>query len=304
MPAFLTPNYWQKRLKNAKERLQRAKRRKLRYELLEDRRLLATVTIITHGFQLDVDSESSYPVWPVSMGEAILDVSDGEATSRSKGSIFKSDPTSGSWMPIGSWNNSNQRDQDVVLLFDWVDESDKFQDGWLEAAADSLFASLTKQNQDLGGTLAGTSFLDVATQSESNVLDIHFIGHSRGAVLNSLVTQRIAANFPTYLIDQVTSLDPHPAQLMSDPGYNSLSPNDSTLATGVNVVFADNYYRKDGTILVGPIYENDLDFDGVVADRAHNLKLSESVLGDNTGSLSEHSDVSYLVLWDCDFDIA
>jgi len=228
-------------------------RRSLRIEMLEDRRMLAGVTVITHGFTPSPSAIiDSFPDWPVTLGQAILDVADGAQTNKSTGSMYRSDPSSGIWQPInaGIWNNTNSINQEIVLLFDWSQESDRFKDGWLEAAADGLFSGLVKKNTN----------------------------------------KRIAKYFPTLQIDHVTSLDPHPAQLMNDPGYNPSSPNDSFLRTYTNVAFADNYYRTDGIPIYDDVYENDLDFDGVVANGAYNVKLSETLLGLG-GSLSEHSDV-------------
>ena len=258
--------------------------RPLRFEPLEDRRMLsAGVTIITHGFQLF----GQFPQWMTTMGQAVLERADGPLTDQSTGSIFKHDPATGLWTPLADevWTNSNSLDDHVVLLYDWADESDDFDDGWLEAAADNLFASLLRINDNLGGELAGTSFLDVGYEPGNGLLDFHFIGHSRGAVLNSLATERFDNQFDV-MIEQVTSLDPHPASPMNDPGYDSNNPNfNSRLFTYDNVVFADNYFRQDGS------YEPlSFDFNGVFANGAYNLQIPEAVLL-GTGSSLEHSDV-------------
>ncbi len=272
------------------------RRKKLQMELLEERRMLARVTVISHGFSLG----GTLPTWPAAYGQAILEDArrDAAQSSNNYGSLFVHDPITGSWQANSSWwSNTNRADQEIALVFNWAQESNNAelslfrQNGWLEAAADSLFSSLVTSNGHLPGGLEDKSILDLArSPHDSNYLDLHFIGHSRGAVLNSLVTERMAAYFPELTIDQVTSLDPHPASPMNDPGYvSTFGFGSGSLRTFSNVHFADNYYRQDG------LYEADGDFDGVVAPGAFNVKLREPTLGSGGSLLGgydlEHSDV-------------
>jgi hypothetical protein len=262
---------------------------KLAFESLENRALLAAggVTVITHGAQF---AGTMIPDWVVTMGQAILDRADGASTARSTGSMYQHDPATGGWTPVAAsvWNNSNNPDQDVVLLYNWTDESDQLQNGWLEAAADYLFASLLDENDNLPGGMHDARFIDLALAAGGGggLLDLHLIGHSRGGVLNSYVAERFDAAFEDLVIDQVTSLDAHPASLMGDRGYNSSNPGDSRLFTFGNVRFADNYFQSDGNY--EPIFT--FDFDGVVANGAYNFQIPTSVL-ENGGASLEHSDV-------------
>jgi hypothetical protein len=262
--------------------------RRFDFERLEERRLLAAgVTVITHGAQF---FSSGLPDWTVTLGQAILDRADGPLTAHNVGSMFQHDPASGRWQPVASsvWSNSNEPDQAIVLLYDWASESGTLADGWLAGAADNLFASLVGANDNLPGALAGTSFVELALEAGrgGGLLDMHFIGHSRGAVLNSLVTERFDAYLPDLTIDQVTTLDPHPAAPMNDPGYVSASPSTNSRAfTYDNVRFADNYFQQDGSYepLLPP------DFDGVPADGAYNFQIPSAVLRTGGGSLN-HTD--------------
>ena len=108
--------------------------------------------------------------------------------------MFKHDFATGQWVPVGAsaWSNSNQPTDHIVLVYDWAAESAFFEDGWLEAAADNLYASLLSTNANLAGGLQGVSFFDAALAAGGGggLLDLHFIGHSRGGVLNSLVAER------------------------------------------------------------------------------------------------------------------
>jgi hypothetical protein len=262
--------------------------RRLALEHLEDRRVLAAgVTVITHGAQFT----GGLPDWTVTMGQAILDRADGALTTRNVGSLLQHNPATGQWQAVGNaaWTNSNSQNDHIVLLYDWSDESATFADGWLEAAADNLFASLLSVNNSLAGGLQGTSFFDaaVAGGGGGGQLELHLIGHSRGAVLNSLVAARFDRYFGELTIDHATTLDAHPASYMNDPGYVATSPGqNSRVFTYDNVRFADNYYQSDNSY--EPIFT--FDFDGVIANGAYNFQLPTPVL-ENGGSSLEHSDV-------------
>jgi len=226
----------------------------------------AEVTIITHGFF----PLRSAPGWTYTMADAILDRADG-STSRltSYGSIYVHDTATGGWKAASVPNRSNtdRADQHIVLIFDWATESDKQENGWLEAAADSLFAAL--QMKPPGIELGSGTFLSASH-------NLHFIGHSRGAVLNSRVCNRIGWWFPELKVDHVTSLDPHPAGPMNDFGYDSATGT-GTLDTYQKVQFADNYYRRDpaGYEPGFPSY----DFSGVpVRGVSFERELTETVL--------------------------
>ncbi len=227
------------------------------------------VTIVTHGFQLAGGPDSRTPDWTMEMAEAILE------RNGSSGSILVHDPNLNRWVPPESrglpvsWNNSNDLDDEIVLVYDWSWESNDFQKGWLEAAADSLFTNL----------VAPFGF---TSEKYHNLLTrpMHFIGHSRGTVVNSLAASRLNYYFPELQISQFTTLDPHPSTIHRDPGYDADPPE---LRIPDNVLWADNYYRKDGA------YELDNDFNGVEAIGAFNLQLNEDVL-QGAGHLQEHSD--------------
>jgi hypothetical protein len=266
--------------------------RRLSVEHLEDRRMLvAGVTVITHGAQFAAFGDPGLPDWTVTMGQAILDRADGALTGRNQGSLFQNDQATGLWRAVGdaAWINSNTVDDQIVLLYEWADESAVLENGWLEAAADHLYSSLLSLNQNLAGAIQGKSFFEAAVDAGSGggLLDLHFIGHSRGGVLNSRVAERFARDFPELMIDQVTTLDAHPASYMNDPGYVATNPSaNSRVFTYTNVAFADNYYQSDGSY--EPLFT--FDFDGVIANGAYNLQLPTPVL-ENGGAGLEHSDV-------------
>lgn len=208
------------------------------------------VTVITHGFQPGLGQFEALPSWSLEMGTNIL----GRA---GRGNLFEHNPRTGLWdaVPDPSSNSGNANDE-IVLVYNWVAESDRLRKGWLEAAADNLFASL---RQPLPGLPASLNLLNKP---------LHFIGHSRGAVLNALVTNLLGHYFGTS-VDHVTTLDPHPI-IASDPQPGNNQNIDPGIVTYGNVSWADNYWRRDGA--------GDLDFDGQAVVGARDVQLTEQTL--------------------------
>lgn len=142
------------------------------------------VTIITHGFQFDLDpGATAHGRWMETLGQVIADASGG-------GSVLMYNKAAGTWEgpdPIPG--------QGVVLVSDWVSESDISDSGFAEAAADAIFASLVRLDQRLDGDIFASQ--------------LHFIGHSRGTVVNSEIIQRLGTHFPGVRNIHMTTLDPH-----------------------------------------------------------------------------------------------
>ena len=135
--------------------------------------------------------------------------------------------------------------KDNVFIFDWTLESAVNSDGFAEAAADVLAATLINLAKD-------NSFL---------LKNLHFIGHSRGCVVNSEAIERLIywANngmVPESMIDKnihMTTLDPHPAGhwytwvAMKDDAVNS-----NNIGIGIcgwksgihKTAFIDNYWEN------------------------------------------------------------
>jgi len=234
------------------------------------------VTIITHGYQFDSGRiQNEFPAWTFYMADAIR-------ARAGVGTILIHDlETGGVTLPPAIWKTDNTYDlnQEIIYIFNWKEESDKgygLGGAWLEAAADALFASLfTTLMGDEFGELSGQRLFDRA--SKDSLLNFHFIGHSRGAVLNTLVTQRFDQYFQGMKIDHVTTLDPHPADGPADQSSLNFddpwsNPNYTKLPTYTNVAFADNYYQQERG------YELDGEFDGITVDGALNAKLDQAAL--------------------------
>lgn len=222
-------------------------------------------TIITHGFSPD-----NKGAWVQGMAEAII-------ARAGEGSIYRYTSQTGglSYVPADVADGSTNV---IVLIFNWVPDSDGPDVGanwnYAQAAGDALYAMLR----------APRYVSAVGEPPENLVTDryIHFIGHSRGACVNSEAVRRLAAaDIP---VDHVTSHDPHPVNGTLDFPYN-FNWGDPVPMVWSNVTFADNYWRADGGGLI-----NGLDFDGIPITGAYNVQLSESALNCCAYSFA-HSDV-------------
>jgi hypothetical protein len=73
-------------------------------------------------------------------------------------------------------------------------------------------------------------------------LPIHLIGHSRGASLMVGLTKRLGEK--GIWVDQLTGLDPHPVDGHND--FLDLDFGDTPMASYVNVVYSESYWRTNG----------------------------------------------------------
>ncbi|MCP4411946.1 MAG: choice-of-anchor D domain-containing protein, partial [Gammaproteobacteria bacterium] len=141
--------------------------------------ILYGTTIITHGFQ--AGGSLPYPGgWLEDMAQAI----------RSRAILGKVMLYNKATGEFDIQPNSDQNGE-TILIFDWAIESDDDFSGFSEAAGDALFSSL------MGGELNGDFSLD----------HLHFIGHSRGCVVNSEAIERLRAIGKP--VEHVTNLDAH-----------------------------------------------------------------------------------------------
>jgi hypothetical protein len=227
--------------------------------------LRAGTTIITHGFApLSTDP----PGWTFTLARAILaaagDPSDCGAVvgETPAGTVFTYQPDSGAWQfECGSSTAAGE----IVLVFNWSRESDGLNvggtQGYAEAAADALYAAL--RDPVLPAAFAGEDLL---------APEVHFIGHSRGAVVNSDCAERLAA--AGIAVDQVTSLDPHPADGTLDYPLDFVDWGDRAPVIWTNVSFADNYWRADGGGFPAAA-----DFDGILVGADVDLDLGGAIEG-------------------------
>jgi DNA/RNA endonuclease G (NUC1) len=157
-----------------------------------------------------------------------------------------------------------------VLLPEWsLDRESVIPDvGFSEGAADALFASMVQLDLALGGKVGEyeNNQLKRLYDSQGKLIrkqgdlfnsPLHFMGFSRGTVVNSEILQRLGTFFPqaggTSMADrdlQMTTIDPHdfyqPSLNLRLPGFFSTNFSDfyePKIQVWNNVTFADNYYQ-------------------------------------------------------------
>ncbi len=152
------------------------------------------VTVLTHGFQLNPtggDERFAQPESFMLLAKLIADASGG-------GVVLSYDKKTGQWTDLSTGLSgvaALQAGKAVVLVSDWKKESDISDSGFAEAAAEALYTSLKDLDNKTGGALFGSK--------------LHFIGHSRGTVVNSEIVQRLGAWDPGVTDIHMTTLDPH-----------------------------------------------------------------------------------------------
>jgi hypothetical protein len=196
-----------------------------------------STTIIAHGLTADFGSGEK-SAWQRAMGRAIIDSSPG-----GEGAVLFYTPSDGAWnLHYGSVDPA----EPLVLVFNWVFESDGLSlpganTNYTEAAGDALYAAL----RDPEGAVA----FELLTGRS-----VHFIGHSRGAVVTSEAVRRLGRD--GIIVDQLTALDPHPVNGFFEDGFGE-DWDDPFPQVWENVVFADTYYRQDGASSFGANQDTD-----------------------------------------------
>ncbi len=144
------------------------------------------MTVITHGFQLS----GTRPNWPLLMAAEIA------ARVRDEGGTAKvleyrptQDPVLAVCTDTSLCGVSDASGHSIVVV-DWGSLSNQSGRGFSEAAGEALAAVL----------LAEGGQLDLSA--------VHFIGHSRGTVVNSEAAERLIATGAA-IVDQMTALDTH-----------------------------------------------------------------------------------------------
>lgn len=197
----------------------------------------AAVTVITHG----VRPLNDFPAWTLNMAEAVKE-------RLGEGSIYVYDLLEEDFIRLQGYGNSDE----AILIFDWSNASNENYTGFSEAAGDALFAGL------ISGEEKGMWTLD----------RVHFIGHSRGPVVNSEAIERLLKVKGAAANIHVTTLDPTDVSLPvgdSDVNGDGLPP----VVIWKGVEFADNYFRK--RYCLG---ESLADFDGIFIEGAVNTDLT------------------------------
>ena len=220
----------------------------------------SSVTVLTNGVEPGNTTDTS---------ESINDIA--RQIEAFGGSVMRYEPTSQEWESVsysqgsGEWNSTDSSPElgkPLVLLADWVDESDidGYQTaGLAEAAADGLFSSLVDFDLDYGGTVGGSESLYAQNgdliRSQGAVFNspLHFIGFGQGAVVNTEIVQRLGTYFPDaggFDAENrdlhFTTVDPLEYTPETVPQFEDTYARmlDPEIVIWDNVTYADNYYQQ------------------------------------------------------------
>ena len=147
-------------------------------------------TVVTHGYQFF----GTVPEWPYALANGVAvraGVEGGE-----EGQVYIYEGSNPDLVVCQHGRCTASGTGHTVIVFDWASESNQSGAGFSEAAAEAFFAGLIAWSE------ADNPLVDLS--------QLHLIGHSRGAIVNSEIAERlIASGYPAPI--QVTSLDPHDA---------------------------------------------------------------------------------------------
>jgi large repetitive protein len=253
-----------------------------------------SVTVLTHGFNPDILSNTkpvltNIPDGFYQLANSIIH------TTKESGLMLRYDLEKHLWVPtdekgqeistnglsLGSFIQSNYLGKSLVLLTDWSQESVIPNSGFTEAVADEIFAAMVSLDQMLGGSVGEqnatgqTRIYDdfgnlIRKQGDLFNSPLHFIGFSRGTVVNSEVIQRLGNYFPgaggRIVLNnqgeivanpdrelQMTTIDPHDFEqgnlnkgfgtILDERLQNYSNFYEPSVKVWSNVTFADNYYQ-------------------------------------------------------------
>ncbi|AFZ38163.1 outer membrane adhesin like protein (plasmid) [Stanieria cyanosphaera PCC 7437] len=275
----------------------------------------SSVSILTHGFTL-LPGSTGIDSATYDLAAAIADSQRNEPDEQ--GLILRYDKPTGQWIPIDEKQNvldsvtggldtddpnylstvasnikANYQNKPLVLIPEWSLDYESVLpiSGFTEGAADAIFASMVQLDQALGGEIGITNDAGELTQLYDDEGDLirtygdlfssplHFIGFSRGTVVNSEIIQRLGTYYPhaggAVYIDtddgnkvkpvvdasgnkvrdlQMTTIDPHDFKQDSLnvglplPGLGTILDfkdfNEPEVTVWDNVTFADNYFQN------------------------------------------------------------
>ncbi len=249
------------------------------FEQLEDRRMLAGVTMIAHGQNSDTDG------WVTGMGDAIAERGNGLAQTPQYTFVMGCDAFDPS-------RPGTCREDGVVV--DRVETDTRFgAPAWSAAASGEAIIKLD-WSALTPSVLTGYPTADavahgVAAYLLENTVDgifvpelpLHLIGHSRGASLITVLAERLGER--GIWVDQATTLDPNNAVRILQNG----DTQDRQATSYANVRFADNYWRRGGNGFPS----------GIETSGTHGVELDDSALGGGSGAPGYSSSHSNVHVW-------
>ena len=152
----------------------------------------------------------------------MTDMANGIVSRVGSGEVRVYNPQSGNFDPISGSGLPK------ILLFGWKAETNEPGYGFSEDAGAALF----------------TALMQCMLQGDFNFNNLHFIGHSRGCVVNSDAGERLlVAGYP---VEQVTYLDPDDGGLYV--AYSDYDCNPDSIASGIEgwngIGWSDDYWQN------------------------------------------------------------
>jgi len=138
---------------------------------------------------------------------------------------------------------------DILIVLDWNPYSGD--PSWIGGETSRIDSTISVSKKIADFLFTDGSFNDI--KGPITQFPIHLIGHSRGGSLVCEIGKRLA-EYGIY-VHQITTLDPHP---LDNDGFGGIIESfvtfgimDGTAKHGIqkNVVFADNYYQVNNTLL-------------------------------------------------------
>ncbi len=207
-------------------------------ETLESRTLLSGVTLITHGWNGDIDH------WINRMSDDLIARMGGADAATRYTLTLRENSNGAAYVQNFAVNPGFKHVQEttkgeIILVVDWTTMDTDVNHPLTEIA--SVITNFMENTDADGIRLAS--------------LPIHTISQSRGTALLDAIAQSFGK--AGIWVDQQTNIDPHPISQMGDPAQTTYD----------NVAFYDNYWRDDGD-------PNNGDTDGQPVAGAYNLNTT------------------------------
>ena len=225
------------------------------FEVLEDRTLLAGVTILTHGDRGNITG------WIAATADDIQQRLGGTDAASEYVMKVGSDGVESFTLEDGNKPFDQTTKAEAIIKLDWSAISDE-----------------THFTDDVAATVANYLLTSHSGVPDFTQLPFHLIGHSRGASLMVALSYDLGQR--GIWVDQLTNLDPHPIGQIKIPFIGTFG--DAKMATYDNVIFSDTYYRNGGSDIIDP--------HGQAVDGSFNLDLKDSV--QKTHEFSAHLSVT------------
>jgi hypothetical protein len=230
---------------------------------------LAGVTVITHGFNADIND------WVIAMAGGVAHYPNLLLTNSTCYEIYFQQNAQGDYVPtqrkLAGDDPKNADSGEIIVKLDWSQ---------LAGGLSGVAYSTTNVAPSIASALTSAGFIPELGARPLIELPLHLIGHSRGGSLICEITKALGQQ--GIWVDHLTTLDPHPLNNEYDDSILT-DVVDGPALPYVNVLFADNYYQVNNSFL-------GLDPSGQFVPGAYNRYLNVQS-GGYGGISSFHSNV-------------